>query len=151
MGSPFVLSFTDPDELQEQVDAYFASLTVQRIIQGRDGSVHYEDVQLPPTLGNLAVHLDVTYRTLRNYLDRPEDDPISHVLARAHSRIIAWNEIAAYERETFPGAQLVLLRTIYRDDDGDGAGEGFEVKVIAPAGPDQVKAIPKWEPESGTE
>lgn len=150
MADPFVLAFTDPVELQEQIEEYFESLQSERILTQWD---HGKKIEIrepfmkPPTMAGLAEHLGVVRRTLLNYRKRAEPgDLISPVITRALNRIAAWNEEALYYRETVTGAQFSLrVNHGYEDESEHGGAERFEMKVIPPASGEARKAVPKWE------
>jgi hypothetical protein len=150
--------FTDPQELQILIDAYFKGLTRVRKFTGKgdDGKpIEWEEeYTLPPTMAGLALALDTTRRTLLAYGkgEGTRGDKFTPVIARAKERLAEFAETALFNREASNGAKFALEvnhRYGREDEDGGGGtGDGFEMKVISPAATegDQL-AIPKWEPK----
>jgi hypothetical protein len=155
MAGNNALAFTDPDELAERIEEYFDSLNMTRKMRtkGDDGKwVEWEEqYQRPPTMAGLALHLGVTRVTLLHYSKgaEPRDPRFIPIIARAKERIAQFAEEALYVREASNGAQFALrVNHGYGAEDREGgSGEGFEVRVIAPATGETRLAIPKWEPE----
>lgn len=147
------LAFTDPEALEERIGEYFQSRTRKRKIYPRDGDPYEEEYQVPPTMAGLALALDTTRQTLLAYGrgDEPRDPAFVPIIARAKMRIAEFAEEALYVREASNGAKFALeVNHGYgREDREGGTGEGFAVQVIPPAAGEQLKAIPKWQPEGG--
>ena len=145
------LAFTDPEALEERINEYFQSRVRKRKIYPRDGDPYEEEYQVPPTMAGLALALDTTRQTLLAYGrgDEPRDPAFVPIIARAKMRIAEFAEEALYVREASNGAKFALeVNHGYgREDREGGTGEGFAVQVIPPAAGEQLKAIPKWQPE----
>jgi hypothetical protein len=157
MGKPFVLTFTDPDELEALIEEYFNSLEVWseevEITTDRDGNetrtvrpILIE--RIPPTMADLAHHLGVVRGTLWN-MQREKgdpDDPIRPVIVRALNRIAGWNERTLYTRDGVTGARFTLeVNHGYGREQGSGGGAGFSQQILPPRTDTETKAIPKWE------
>jgi hypothetical protein len=153
MGKPFVLTFTDPVELEELVDEYFQSRWTTRTIRQntKEGVVEFEEEYMrPPTMAGLARHLGVVRDTLwRMQRDRGnDDDPIRPVIVRALNRIAEWSEEALYTREGVTGARFTLeVNHGYGREQGAGGGSGFMQQITPPRTDTETRAIPKWDEE----
>jgi hypothetical protein len=153
MAKTGTLAFTDPDEMERQINAYFDGLIQTRKMKTRaaDGSiVEWEETyHRPPTMAGLALALNMTRVGLMNYRER---DGFLPVLSRAKGRIAEFAEEALYTREASNGARFALeVNHGYGREDGDGDGDGaFVMKIIAPTGAQNL-AIAKWEPRESDE
>lgn len=151
------LAFTDPEALEERIEEYFQSRMRKRYFPtGKvDGQLVYEaeEYMAPPTMAGLALAMDTTRQTLLAYgkAEEPRDPAFAPIIARAKLRIAEWWEEALANREASNGAKFALeVNHRYgREDREGGTGEGFAVQVIPPAAGEQLKAIPKWQPEGG--
>lgn len=151
MAKPGQLAFTDPEELEQRIEEYFQSRVRKRKIFPRDGEPYEEEYQVPPTMAGLALALGCTRVTLLHYSkgEGARDPAFIPIIVRAKMRIAEFAEEALYAREASNGAKFALeVNHGYgREDREGGTGDGFEVKVIAPAYGEAIKAIPKWQPE----
>lgn len=149
------LAFTDPEELEQRIEEYFDSLWKERTFtaKGDDGKpvTWKEPYQEPPTMAGLALALGTTRVTLLAYGkgQGTRDDGFIPIIARAKERIAEFAEKALFTREASNGAQFALRYNhgYGIEDQEDGKGEGLAVQVIPPAAGEQLKAIPKWQPE----
>ena len=149
------IAFSSPEMLQRRIDEYFESLRVfvREIETAKDGTQIERVVEVPcrpPTVAGLALALDVSHTTLRNYELRqgPQWDPaFGPIITRAKTRIAEWVETALYDKNSSRGAQFAL--TVNHGYGSEAAAMqvpgGFTQNVIAPITADpQAKAIPKW-------
>lgn len=157
MAEPFKLAFTDPEDLQRQIDEYFESRTewgeeVVKITK-EDGQIEemvrpYKIHTRPPTLAGLARHLGVVRDTLWRYGNRDDpDDPFRPVIARAKNRLAELVEEALYSREGVTGARFALeVNHGYGREDDEQGGNTFAPTYITPrTETDEPLAIPKWD------
>lgn len=150
------LALTDPDDVEQKIEAYFQSRLRTRFVPtGRDpktGDMIYEreEYMAPPTMAGLALALGVTRVTLLFYSkgEGTRDPRLIPILARAKMRIAEWWEEALADRGAATGAQFALrVNHNYGLEDQAGGGSGFTQNVIPPASADQIEAVPKWNPE----
>jgi hypothetical protein len=156
MAKVGVLAFTEPDDFEERIDAYFQSRMASRMVFVGivDGERCYEreEYMKPPTIAGLALALGCDRRTLIRYGkgEGQRDPRLSLALARAKLRAAEWWEEALAVREVSNGAKFALeVNYGYGlDDERDGDGGSFSMNVIPPAVDSSDKlAAPKWEPE----
>jgi hypothetical protein len=157
MGKPFVLTFTDPDELEALIDEYFQSRWDTRHIISNERDENGDRIRIeepfmrPPTMAGLARHLGVVRETLWHMQRRGRDDPedlIQPVIARALNRIAEWSEEALYTREGVTGARFTLeVNHGYGREQGSGGGAGFSQNILPPRTDTETRAIPKWDEE----
>lgn len=157
MGTPFVLTFTDPDELEALIEEYFETRTVWgeeiEIRTGPDGEEIRKITPVivqrrPPTMAGLARHLGVVRDTLwRMQRDKGDpDDRIRPVIVRALNRIAEWSEEALYTRDGVTGARFTLeVNHGYGREQGSGGGPEFSQNILPPRTDTETRAIPKWD------
>lgn len=133
-------------EVEAAIDRYFDNRWAVRTIRHKDGTVDEEEYMRPPTMAGLALALGVTRMTILNYSERDEFMP---VIARAKMRIAEWWEEALASGQSSNGAKFALeVNHRYgKEDEGQGTGEGFTMQVLPPAPAQDIKALPKWEPD----
>lgn len=158
MAEPFVLAFTDADDLARRIEEYFDSRWQTRTITQRDRegkTIEFEEEYMrPPTMAGLAQHLGVVRATLWRHHRHGDNDDIKLVIARALNRIAEFAEEALYTKEGVTGARFALeVNHGYGREEPDGAAAGFRQVVISPAvEADEPLAIPKWgDPEEDDE
>jgi hypothetical protein len=157
MGKPFVLTFTDPEELEALIEEYFQSRWDKRYIISNERDENGDRIRIeepfmrPPTMAGLARHLGVVRETLWHMQRRGRDDPedlIQPVIARALNRIAEWSEEALYTREGVTGARFTLeVNHGYGREQGSGGGAGFSQNILPPRTDTETRAIPKWDEE----
>lgn len=155
MAKRGTLAISDLSQLEDAIEAYFDSRMATRMVPvGKvDGEISYEreEYMKPPTISGLALALGIDRRTFLRYLngEGTRSEELSQALSRARLRAAEWWEEALAVREASNGARFWLETSgeIGNEDEGGGTGEGFAVQVIPPAAGEQLKAIPKWEPE----
>jgi len=143
------LAFTDPEELEQRIEEYFASRIKRRKVFPKDGDPYEEEYQVPPTMAGLALALDTTRVTILHYGrgDGERDPRFISIIARAKMRIAEFAEEALYTQQASRGAAFALaVNHGYGKEAEVGAGEGLSVVMIPPAGEPAQKAIPKWQP-----
>jgi len=143
------LAFTDPEELEQRIEEYFASRIKRRKVFPKDGDPYEEEYQVPPTMAGLALALDTTRVTILHYGrgDGERDPRFISIIARAKMRIAEFAEEALYTQQASRGAAFALtVNHGYGKEAEGGAGEGLSVVMIPPAGEPAQKAIPKWQP-----
>lgn len=121
--------FTDPEALREQIDGYFDSLPKRK----EEDEDQLEYWIRPPTLSGLAQHLNVTRRTLTNYISDYESGEgkrgkgkaaqCGELLIRAKGRIETYLEEELVTRPKTQGVQFAL-----QNGYGWGAKNTVEVK-----------------------
>lgn len=153
-GTP---AFTDPQELDRKIEAYFQNLyyTVTKRGRGAGGDVEEweEELMRPPTMAGLALALGVDRVTLLHYKrgDGMRDPSFIPIIEKAVGRIAEFAETCLYDAKSARGAQFAL-QVNHRygqeiSDDKETATE-FSMKVIAPAASEAAQlAIPKWDNE----
>lgn len=159
MADPFVFALTSPEEARQKCQAYFDSLARTKWVEVYDpqaeGKVWKEVPDDPkiPGLAGLAVALGVNRFTLLNWLKRANHADenvraIAHVIAQAKAQIEAAQEAALFDKEAHRGAAFSLaVNYNWGAAEPPGAGEPFQRNIIPPAAEEELKAIPKWEPE----
>lgn len=157
MAERGVLAFSDVDDLEIRIEAYFENLTKIRKFRGKgdDGKpIEWEEeYMVPPTMAGLALALGITRRTLLAYgkAEGTRDERFTPVIARAKERIAEFAEQALYTREASNGAKFALeVNHGYgKEDEGaGGTGSGFAMNVIPPAIEEGSQlAVPKWKSE----
>ncbi len=167
MADPFKFALSSPEETREKCQAYFDSLARTKWVEtydpeapnadGSPGRMVWKEVPDDPRipgLAGLAVFLGMDRRSLINWLRRGDsEDPnlraISHVLRAAKAQIEAAQEAALFNKEAHRGAAFSLTVNYGWGQPGnDEDAKPFERNIIPPAAAEDLKAIPKWEPET---
>jgi hypothetical protein len=170
MADRFQHAFTDPEEVQKQVDEYFESLVIYAHrevydpdLEGEDGKPGCKiyklvaDGERMPGIAGLSYHLGINRRSFINWCSRALDEKqseeviaIAHVLIRAKSRIEMYQEQGLFDKERHRGSMFSLAvnyKWNAEEDTERGKGDAFVMNVIPPAVDSAEKlAIPKWEP-----
>lgn len=154
MAKPFVLAFTDPDELEALVEEYFQSRWDTRYIISNERDENGERIRIeepfmrPPTMAGLARHLGVVRATLWRYQQGNDDDPMKPVIARALNRIAEFNEEALFTRDGVTGARFTLEVNHGYGRETGGGGAGFQQQILPPrTSTETPQAIPRWDEE----
>ena len=106
--------YQSPEEMQEQIDAYFASLEGELLCDGGGNPVYdkfgkpcFLKPPRPPTVTGLALYLGFASRqALINYSTRSKG--FNDTITRAKSRIEEYAETRLYDREGQRGAEFNL-------------------------------------------
>lgn len=117
------LKFTDPEELQKKIDAYFAKCdarTRKKYITTREGiEVVDEPFPIPYTIEGLCVGLDCNRDTLINYSNR---EPFFDIIMRAKEKIFANKVEGSLDRTYDSQMAKFMLKNNYglkENQDGD--------------------------------
>lgn len=167
MADPFVFALQSPEETRERCQKYFDSLARTKWVEvydpsilnadGTKGAKVYKEVPDDPRIpgvAGLAVALGVNRFTLLNWLKRADAEDeniraIAHVIAQAKAQIEAAQEAALFDKEAHRGAAFSLaVNYKWGAADTPGSGQPFQRNIIPPAAEEELKAIPKWEPET---
>lgn len=160
MAEPFQFALQSPEETREKCQKYFDSLARTKWVEVFDpkaqGKVWQEVPDIPriPGMAGLAVALGMNRISLLNWLKRGNhEDPniraIVHVLAQAKAQIEAEQEAALFDKEAHRGAAFSLAVNYGWGQAGPAEdAKPFERNIIPPASAEELKAIPKWEPET---